>query len=229
MSTPTKYSKKSFVAGVEAYMKEKRERFIKDVTGTPLYAPTVEYAIREGWILPGETLDAITNDSIFPNHDLWEWVRKIESAPESKTEAVRREASEAIRAAVVDGLREANAGIERIRQGDYTVTVALGDANKAEGCAVSEAGRVFPATLAGEKEQEQGSPPPALKSPLSAIPEGVASHVINVHSFTVDGVEVNTLDWQVLELARSAQVQRKPITVEHKPSPLGNIVIKASL
>jgi hypothetical protein len=225
-----KFNRKSFLANAEAFLEEKRARWVRDIEGTPIHQAALTYAKRE-FILPNEDLSCVTANDLFPNTDLGEWAMKCE-----KGVATREEASAAIRAAVVDGLREANAGIEKLRFSGASQSVAGGGtktpdtaaAPVPEGANPSSAALLSPPEVS-EPAPEAKSAPDSLLEPAKGIPEALVSTTVRVHRVTLGDVELVTTDRGHLEMFQAAQAQKRVLKATWEESPIGKLITNLCL
>ena len=204
MTIPPSSKPKPFRQAAEDYIADKLKAWVRDLTGTPAEPAALEYCRREGFIMPNEGLEAVTALNLFPCVDIAASAEAVANHPETETWAKR-----AIAAAVADGIREANAGIERIRLG------------------VPEP----PQAVLGSGEQEKGmeaalEPPTPLPASGKGIPEAVASRVVRIHEFKVDGVAFYTWDHALIDDVRAAQTQGVTLAVEWESGDWGNRVKK---
>ncbi len=100
----------TFVQAAEAFVASKLATWVADLKGSPSEPAALAYARRESWILPTEGLECVTALNLFPGVDCTASSQAIAQGEFTELEAKKR-----IAAAVLDGFREANAGINAIR------------------------------------------------------------------------------------------------------------------
>lgn len=78
------FNRTKFVAAAEAYLAERRQKWLNSIMGTPL-EPILLKLARHDWILETEGIDAVRIENIFPDVDIRRVADSIESGtPEAE-------------------------------------------------------------------------------------------------------------------------------------------------
>jgi hypothetical protein len=221
------YNAKPFIKAATGFLEEKLLKFRKDIAGTPLEPHAITYGIQEGWLMPNEGLEALTILNLFPNAWPADWAQKLVTGQIGS----EREAKVGLAEAMAADLREANAGIEKVRFSGTSQSVAGGGTKTPDTAAVPVPEGENPSSAAllnppevPEPAPESKSPATALQEPARGIPEALVSTTVRVHRVTLGEVELVTTDREHLEMLQAAQVQKRVLKAAWEESPIGNLI-----
>lgn len=217
------FKPKPFLKASTDFLEAQRNAWLDCIKDTPGEAQALAYAIREGWLMPNETLDRVSILNLFP--DAWpnDWARKVETG-----QCTEREAKFGIAAAVKANMAEADAGIAGVAKKNFPVPVLaeqtpVETARAVEG--YSERARESERNdrVDASRTLVAGNSIQTVKGPVA----GLTSETLRVHRFLVDDLDLYTHSRDMLEYVQAAQVQGLTLRVEHKPGDYGNLVLKA--
>lgn len=205
------FSKKKFIAAGETWIDGQRRQWIESVRANP-YAR--KYALREGWILATESLDAISALSLFPDADL---IARANAVDLGAFDITENEAKLAISSAVKAGIAEAMAGIEAVKASEHSQGVHLYPPQPI-------LTPPTPRTVSGS-ETTPKTPPAASGRAVAGHIEAVATDVIRVHRANIGGTEVYTTQRNIMDTLQAAQVQGITLKVDYELGDFGNRVV----